>query len=55
MDTERGTDLKISLTGLFRKTQLTEVKLWTEMNPINVKEVDFVLKLALLALCSVCR
>lgn len=54
-DTERGTDLKISLTGLVRKIQLTEVKLWTKMKPINVKEVDFVLKLALLALCSVCR
>lgn len=55
MDTEHGTDLKISLTGLVRKMQLPEVELWTKMKPVNVKEVEFVLKLALLALSSVFR
>lgn len=54
-DTEHGTDLKISLTSLVRKMQQTEVELWTKMKPVNVKEVDIVLKLALLALSSVCR
>lgn len=46
MDTEHGTDLKISLTALARKVQLAEVELWAKMKPVNVKEVDFVLKLA---------
>lgn len=50
MDTERGTDLKMPLTGLVRKIELAKVELWTKMKPLNVKDVDFVLKLALLAL-----
>lgn len=54
-DTEHGADLKLSLAGPVRNIQLTEVELWTKMKPLNVKEVDFVLKLALLAVSSVCR
>lgn len=50
MDTERGTDLTMPLTGLVRKIELAKVELWTKMKPLNVKDVDFVLKLALLAL-----
>lgn len=47
-DTEHGTDLKITLTGLVRKIQMTELKLRRKMKPIDVKAVSFMLKLALL-------
>jgi len=47
---EHGTDLKISPTGLVRKIQMTELKLRTKIKPVDVKEVGFLLKLALLFL-----